>query len=300
MTRRFFLFLLMFALYLTACTQSPEPEPTPTSLPIASPTPPPLLGAGFRYSIYGPWYDPGPAYWLSVGQQMAAQFPGAVPSTIWIVSTFGGAGTVFSFPGTHEDFNIHFSSQDRNEEALTLFDQTGMQVWLQVEPGEVDVAELIHIMLNQYGHHPSVVGVGVDVEWFHSDGTPEGRAVTDAEARAWVEAARSHNPAYRLFLKHWEIEKMPPTYRDGLVFVDDSQGFDSLESMVTEFAAWGAAFAPSPVGFQYGYQADERWWKELDNPPVTMGQRILDATPNTEGLFWVDFTVLQQFPPIEE
>ena len=33
------------------------------------------VGAGFRYSAYGPDYDPGPQYWLRVGQEMAARFP---------------------------------------------------------------------------------------------------------------------------------------------------------------------------------------------------------------------------------
>jgi hypothetical protein len=139
--------------------------------------------------------------------------------------------------------------------------------------------------------------VGVDVEWFHSDGTPEGRAVTDEEAAAWVAAARAYHPAYRLFLKHWEAAKMPPTYRDGLVFVDDSQQFESFDDMVNEFAAWGKFFASSPVGFQYGYPADKDWWKQLADPPREIGQKILENAPNTVGLFWVDFTVLQVFPP---
>jgi hypothetical protein len=55
--------------------------------------------------------------------------------------------------------------EDGNEEALTLFDEMGAQVWLQVEPGNAPVEDLIHIVLERYGHHPSVVGVGVDVEW---------------------------------------------------------------------------------------------------------------------------------------
>ena len=86
-------------------------------------------------------------------------------------------------------------------------------------------------MLDRYGHHPNMLEVGVDVEWFHSDDTPEGRAVTDEEAAAWVTAVRSHNPQYRLFLKHWEQEMMPPTDRDGMLFVDDSQQFESLDEV---------------------------------------------------------------------
>ena len=30
---------------------------------------------------------------------------------------------------------------------------------------------------------------------------------------------------------------------------------------------------------------------------TTIGRRFLDVAPNTEGLCWVDFTVLEMFPP---
>ncbi len=59
----------------------------------------------------------------------------------------------------------------------------------------------------------------------------------------------------------------------------------------------GAAYRQSPVGFQYGYPADEAWWGELDDPPADIGQAILDRVPNAVGLYWVDFTALQVFPP---
>jgi hypothetical protein len=67
--------------------------------------------------------------------------------------------------------------------------------------------------------------------------------------------------------------------------------------MLNEFAAWGEAFAPAAVGFQYGYPADKAWWQDLPDPPKDMGQALLDKVPNTQGLFWVDFTVLDVFPP---
>ncbi len=255
------------------------------------------LGAGFRYSAYGPDWDPGPAYWLRVGQEMAARFPGAVGETVWIVGRLKGDGTLLNFPVDGDHPLILGSETDENEAALDLFDRHGFRVWLQVEPGHAPVEKLIHIVLDRYSHHPSVVGIGVDVEWFESTEQPEGRAVTDAEARAWLAAARKHDPEHRLFLKHWEIGKMPPTAREGLLFIDDSQILPSLQAMVDEFADWGRAFAPAPVGFQYGYPSDRPWWSTLDDPPGDIGRAILDRVPNTEGLYWVDFTVLDLFPP---
>jgi hypothetical protein len=204
---------------------------------------------------------------------------------------------MLNFPAQTDEPLIQVSQEDGNKAALTLFDSIGLRVWLQVEPGNAPVEALIHLMLERYGHHPCVVGVGVDVEWYRSTDKPEGQAVTDEEALAWLAAARSHNPNYRLFLKHWDIKKMPPTVRDGLLFVDDSQILPSLDAMVDEFTEWGQAFAPAPVGFQYGYESDRPWWQELDDPPAAIGRRILDAVPNAEGLYWVDFTVLDVFPP---
>ncbi|MFN2152527.1 MAG: hypothetical protein ACK2T5_13070, partial [Anaerolineales bacterium] len=78
---------------------------------------------------------------------------------------------------------------------------------------------------------------------------------------------------------------------------NDSQGLESLDEMVTEFQTWGEAFTPAPVGFQFGYQADKVWWRELADPPTEIGERILETVPNTEGLYWVDFTVFDLFPP---
>jgi len=255
------------------------------------------VGAGFRFSAYGPGRDPGAEYWLRVGQEMAARFDGAVPETIWIVSRLHGDGTELNFPAQPASPLITAAQDDHNQAALELFDRHGFRVWLQVEPGHAPVEELIHLVLERYGSHPSVVGFGIDVEWYQSTARPEGKPVTDAEAAAWLAAIRSHDPSYRLFLKHWEATKLPPTLRDGLLFIDDSQILPSLDAMVAEFAEWGRSFAPAPVAFQFGYPSDRPWWRQLADPPRDIGQAILAAVPNAAGLYWVDFTVLDVFPP---
>lgn len=267
--------------------------------PAASP-PPAGLGAGFRYSTYGPPRNPGPDYWLSVGQRMSAKFPGSHPEAIWIVGNFHGSGkTYLSFLAKSDDPNITSGFVDMNEAPLGLFDEQGLKVWLQVEPADADMLTLIDLVLEQYKHHPCVIGFGVDVEWYQSDGSAEGAPVGDQEAEAWVKAIRAHNPEYRLFLKHWDENWLPPTARDGIVFVNDSQQFASFEQMDQEFAAWGAHFAPAGVGYQYGYPADQGWWSKLEDPAGEIGKAILAKSPNTVSLFWVDFTVLDVFPPEE-
>lgn len=257
------------------------------------------LGAGFRYSAYGPDCIPPPEYWGLVGLEMAGRFDGAVPETIWIVGRLHRArsGTLLSFPIHANDARIVGTPHDGNEAILTLFDRLGFRVWLQVEPGFASVEELIDVVMARYKHHPSVVGFGVDVEWYRSLDPDEGEPVSDAVARAWLQAVRRHGAHYRLFLKHFAIDKMPPNEREGILFVDDSQILPSLETMVDEFAIWGRTFAPAPVAFQYGYESDRPWWRLLEDPPRDVGQAILDAVPNTEGLYWVDFTVVEVFPP---
>lgn len=227
---------------------------------------------------------------------MSAPFDDATPQAVWIVAEIAGPGTVLTFPGTSTDVTIHFRSEDNNEAALDAFDEAGFDVWLQLEPGNAPVLELIDVVLGQYGHHPSVIGIGVDVEWLETT-VPEGRPVTDAEARAWLAAIRAHDPDDRLFLKHWEADVMPPTVRDGILFISDEQGFADLDAMIASFSAWGETFAPAQVGFQYGYFADRPWWIELEDPPIDIGRALLDAVPNAAGLYWVDFTVRDVFEP---
>ncbi len=257
-----------------------------------------LQGAGIRSSTYGRPNDPGPGYWARVGTEVAARFPGARPEAIWIVSRLKGRGTQMSFPvPPGGDPLITGMDEDISEPVLKLFDDLGYRVWLQTEPGWAPVDQAFHVMLDRYGRHKSVVGVGVDIEWHRSNNPDLGDPVTDEMARTWLAAARSHNPAYRMFLKHFRTNVMPPTVRDGILFVDDAQIYKSADDMIDEFAKWGRTFAPAPVGFQYGYRSDKPWWSRMKDPVKEIGDRILATTPNTETLIWVDFSVQDVFPP---
>jgi hypothetical protein len=256
-----------------------------------------ILGVGFRYSPYGQERNPGAEYWLRVGQEMVNRFPGAKPEAIWIVSVLEGAGTHLTFPGSCDDPLISFASQDENEHVLELFDEMGLRLWLQVEPGNSKVETLFDLILERYKNHPCVVGVGVDVEWHHSAKEPEGEPVGESEATSWLRAARAHGAQFGMFLKHWETAWMPLSYPDGIRFVDDSQMFASLEQMVAEFVQWGKHFFPAPVAYQIGYPADKKWWAEFRDPAKVIGEAILRAVPNAEAIYWVNFTAQEVFPP---
>jgi hypothetical protein len=143
-----------------------------------------------------------------------------------------------------------------------------------------------------------VDGNGMTLYLFTKDSPGKaGRAITDDEAKGWMEKVLSFNPRWVLFLKHWLIEKMPSSYRTGIVFVDDSQELGSLDAMLEEFAGWGEAFAPAEVGFQVGYEADQTWWSGLADPPGDIGRALLERIPNMTDLYWVDFTAYTLWPP---
>ena len=298
------LFTLSMGNFSTAEAAKP-PTKTPTPVPI-TPTSPPIpagLRAGLRASNYGISPFPAPAWWVNSINSMASRFPGSVGEQIAVVVEVSGGGgrgncwAHFPQPATGTWPNVNWDDADLFESTFEAFDASGIKVWLQVEPARCDVPMLIDLLMLQYGHHPSVIGFGVDVEWYRKDLARFGKPVTDAEAQAWVTQTRSYNAGYLVFLKHWLTEKMPPTYRTGLVFIDDSQGHGSLNAMVAEFSNWGQTFAPAPVGFQYGYQSDKTWWSSLNDPPRTIGNALLAAIPNTRDLVWVDFTAYDIWPP---
>ncbi len=261
--------------------------------------PPATLHAGFRASRYGVSPFPEPRYWQEVGEAMAGRFEGAAPGGLWIVGVAGDDGTCYlGFPSPGGRFDdVGFAGEDQSEEHLDWFDEHGLEVWLQVEPGDADVATLIELVLDRYGHHPSVVGFGVDLEWYQWRSHSDGKEATDAEARAWRAAVQAYDPGHTLFLKHWLQSRMPDTEREGLIFVDDGQGVGSMDTLIASFSGWAEAFEDGAVGFQYGYESDRAWWSRLTDPPGEIGQALLDAAPNTRGLFWVDFTIEEVFPP---
>ena len=287
------------ALCFSACAVKTIPVPKPQN-----------LRAGLRSSPYGPKNGiPAPDYWLRSARSMVSSFNGAVPALIWIVGTMESTagpehdltGRIkLSFPSPGGEFpDIVFSDTDANEAYLEQFDRNNFKVWLQVEPANADVETLIKLVLDRYGKHPSVIGFGIDVEWLRwSRQNSEGVEVSDIQAQAWSERVRAYKPDYQLFLKHWLESKMPSSYRQGLAFISDSQEFTSLEQMLVDFEAWGKAFATAPVGFQFGYPADGAWWRELANPPATIGKTILARIPNTSDLIWVDFTMEEIWPLI--
>lgn len=267
--------------------------------------------AGFRASgILGSYPNrefPGPEYWEGAAKQMVENLSDYEPAGLWIVSLYLSdpkGYTMLNFPsdGAYPD-SVYFRTIDQNEKWLSHFDTTDVKIWLQVEPGGADIDTLIPIVLNRYKHHSCVKGFGVDVEWYQTHSYSGGRKVTDEEAQRWEEKVKSIDPTYTLFLKHYSSKWMPSSYRGDICFVDDSQNFNwgssPFNNMLNEFKKWGESFAPNPVAFQFGYEADKNWWSTYNNPPKYIANKLDDQIPNCRGLFWVDFTICEVFTAID-
>ncbi len=179
---------------------------------------------------------------------------------------------------------------EAQEEFLAYMDELGVHIFLEIYPRKTsDVPVEIDAWLARFKRHKCVKGLGVDLEYY--------KRVDDAAAQAWNEKIKLHNPDYRMFLKHWELSYMPPSYRGDIVFINTSSEA-SLEALNAEFAQWAAHFAPSACAFQIGYPADEDamdgrnnggWWR-LQDPIKNWGDSLLARinSPAQEiGLLWV-------------
>ena len=276
----------------------------------AAEAPAPLSGkghmqfAGARSSAYGIRPFPSPEGWGRALKTMADYFPGSTPVGIWIVGRLNGrtTGMQVEFPRPEDGVDygplFTFAQTNKHEPCLNYFDENGIRVFLQIEPGYADMTKSIDLILNQYQQHPSVIGFGVDIEWFQNAKTdaPNGLA-TDALVQAWEAKVKAHNPKYRLFVKHFREDNLPPTYRGDVVFVDDSQQFRNLDHFYAEFKQFADHFYPSTVMFQIGYRADKPLWSQVAVPiPRTVGEKLISQTRQECGLVWVDFTLRDVLP----
>ena len=272
------------------------------------------LWAGVRVSSYGMIKDEDEPYafdefpsvsdMTSFGETLSSLYEGSTGAYLLIVGTATGENRdtcSLAFPVTGSYDYIKGSSKDKYEAYLTAMDAAGYSVWLQVESGDADLEKLVELVMDRYGHHTCVKGFGIDVEWhFPIEGSDRGTPLSDTDAQKVLAKVRTYNNNYTVFVKHWRKDYLP-SKMEGLIYVNDSQQFHSLDDVKEDFSDWAAHYAPYPVMFQIGYKADRPIWNEFDNPAKKFGEAILEAcnSGNDIGIIWVDFTlcdVLKKVP----
>jgi len=273
--------------------------------------------AGIRVSEYGmedAYGDfPSTTKMKNLVGTMSSYYKGSKGTVILIVGTISSqrdkSGNItkgscsLEFPLSKEITNARGSDVDFYDSYLSVFDRAGYSVWLQVEPGDANLVELATEVMSHYApRHKCVKGFGIDVEWYKyrknaSDKEGDSSGISDTEAQQVVEAVRAvkndFGIDYTVFVKHWDEDYLPPEYRDGLIFVSDSQIYRSIDAMRDDFAGWAEHYAPNPVMFQIGYNADKWFWSKLENPARDLGAYIAAGcnSGNEVGIIWVDFTL---------
>ena len=290
--------------------------------------------AGVRHSSYGNFVEnrhhdyetADPSKMTSYVNDMSGFYKkdastNATGALVWIVGevSTGKSSCRLNFPkpdGVEIPDGLGFAKSDSNEDYLKAFDDAGFDVWLQVEAGFVDIEKLAVVVMTKYKKHSCVKGFGIDAEWYQNttdgnDGTP----VDDATAKKVDEAIKKINSTYSVFVKHWDTAFLPQTYRgqnNDMIFVTDSQYFDSLNDMKEHYSAWAEHYEPNPVFFQIGYYAreeddngdeiipgsDEKIWKSFNKPLKDFGTEILKSLKVSEqkrGIIWVDMTFLDAY-----
>ena len=243
-------------------------------------------------------------YWISVAHEMSKQFPGSKPGGILVIGYIQGANsatkTALPFPKPFGIYpNVNFSSADTIEPLLTAYDNAGLKVYLQVESADADIPMLMDLIMTRYKHHPSVMGFGVDVEWYHQSKYPgHGKPLTDDEVNNWAEKVKTYNANYSLTLTHWDATYLSNARPVNVLFLTDSEHIGSLSAAVGNYTAWVDHFAPAQVGFYLGYPSDMAWWSKLADPASSIINPVIAARPNANigGVYWVHFSATKVFP----
>ncbi len=245
------------------------------------------IWAGARSSTYS-FKDNGDPFpeakqWTDVANKMSSYTPDSKPTILWIVCNA---------------MDDYCEETKNNDKYLDYFDKNNINVILQVEPSGDNVNDLIDTILTKYENHQSVIGFGVDIEFWGSGETNKTKKVTDKIAKKWLSTVRSYNNDYLLMLKHFDPYLMPPCTKDGLLFINDTQNYKSEDAIMKEFSSWANMLAPADVGFQIGYDGDRNWWEDYDNPPKSLSEKFVSSYANTAAVFWVDFTLSDVFNDI--
>jgi hypothetical protein len=275
---------------------------------VAAPAYVPLF-VGLRRSSYGlPKQNRDDAWWINRAVTFATNFPHAQPLILEVISNYQDDGsTEIEFPrpaaydGSVANMTFRRGNNVNHERALSAYDARGVKAILQFEPGSADVISCFALAHQALGHHPCVMGLAIDGEWFRTKASKDqtGLPISAPEARTWMEQVLRFDPSWVLVLKHFDTAHLPATYHHpNLWFVTDSQDFPTQTDWIADMRSWATAFRGAPLGAQLGYPKDQRWWVQAHLPPIALGRALRQELPDYRMLLWVDFTANQvEFGP---
>lgn len=176
--------------------------------------------------------------------------------------------TYLPFPFEKKENIYSYNRTDHVEPYLKKFDEDGLKVILSIQPNNADVADLIDIILTRYGHHESVIGVNVDMEW-KLTGNPY--HVSDEERDLWLSRIQKYNPEFKLFLTYFkDYTYFPGDAEDIVILYDGEKATQNV--LMGEYEKIANHY--TSVGIYTGYSTS--------TPPTASYDSIMSAAPNTE------------------
>jgi len=178
------------------------------------------------------------------------------------------------FPFQKKGYIYSFNqTTDKVEPYLNRFDEDGLKVILSIQPSGADTVDLIDIVLSRYGHHKSVIGVNVDLEW-KLTGNPN--HASNEERDIWLKKIQSYNPKYKLFLTYFkDYTYFPDDTKDVIILFDGER--DTQERILKKYGELASHF--TSVGIYTGYPSN--------TPPTASYDSIMDAAPNTRYILHI-------------
>jgi hypothetical protein len=181
--------------------------------------------------------------------------------------------TYLPFPFEKTENIYSYSQTDQVEPYLEKFDEDGLKVILSIQPNSADVADLIDIILTRYGHHESIIGVNVDMEW-KLTGNPY--HVSNEERDLWLNRTQKYNPEFKLFLTYFKDYTYFPDDSENLVILYDGEKATQTVLM-KEYEKLASHY--TSVGIYTGYPSNI--------PPTASYDSIMTAAPNTEYILHI-------------
>ena len=230
------------------------------------------------------------------------------------------AAGVLQYPREYyTQMGLSLATDNIMEEFFSYMDTIpGAEVYVQVENMNRMVEPQMDVLRYLAVKHPCVKGFAMDIEWYNHNSTDCGLKVSDYRAQVWNEYIyKTWGSGYSLALKHYDAHHLPENYRGGtdnksnpVVFIDDTQNYGSWDgshggrynapdvgngSMPgngNDWAMFAEYFYPNPVIFQTGYQHDEQWSYEMEDPYMRSHINKIAEVTNADqpvGVAWVNF-----------
>lgn len=181
--------------------------------------------------------------------------------------------TYLPFPFEKRENIYSYSQTDQVEPYLKKFDKDGLKVIISIQPNGANVTDLIDIILSRYGHHESIIGVNIDMEWKL---TGEWYHVSNEERDLWLNRIQRHNPEFKLFLTYFkDYTYFPGDAQDVIILYDGDKA--TQEVLMGKYEKLASHY--TSVGIYTGYPSS--------TPPTASQDSIMAAAPNTEYILHI-------------